>query len=358
MITVLVIACPCALGLATPTAVVVTAGRALKKGFLISGGEVIEKGYELTHVIFDKTGTLTEARPQVDDVFWVDSLPNQNELLDEIISLEHYSEHPLSKAIQEFKQDISLKDPSTFEAISGLGIKGSFGDNHYHLGSRRFLESEHLDFEDLDKTLDQSKLVGSHVYIGLGKKVIGLFILNDTLKPEAKKVIQSLKDKGLTPMLLTGDNALIAQKVSKELQLDHFKAQLMPLDKAKFIKKLQADGHKVAMIGDGINDAPALIQADLSMAMGTGTDLAKNSADITIINGDISKTIEFFQLSTKAMTIIKQNLFLSFAYNLFFIPLAAGIFVPHFGWSFSPIFASMAMGLSSISVVTNSLRIK
>jgi P-type Cu+ transporter len=353
MIAVLVIACPCALGLATPTAVVVATGVASKRGLLIGGGEIIEKGDGVNTIIFDKTGTLTFGKPFVKHVTLFDGNIREEQFLQEVSSIESFSEHPLSRAILEYAKEKGVKPgfPESFEVVSGKGIKAKLNGLEYHIGSSRFLNENNIVCSyETDKS-------GSQVFVARGGDLVGLIIVDDKVKEQARPTIAKLKEDLVTPWLISGDNTKTVSAVALELGIPEYVGNCLPIDKATYVEKLKSEGKKVAMIGDGINDAPALAKADLSIAMGTGTDVAMDASDVVIIDGDISKVDDFIRLSRKTMRIIKQNLFLSFVYNTLLIPLAAGAFYPIFNWSFPPVLASVAMGLSSISVVTNSLRI-
>lgn len=355
MIAVLVIACPCALGLATPTAVVVATGRASIKGLLIGGGEVIEKGVSIDTIIFDKTGTLTAGKPEVTEVQTVAGI-SEDELVKIAASIEAYSEHPIAKAIVKYAHQLELEldDPDMFENISGKGIEAELNDCDYLVGSRALLESKNVSFsEEL-----APRTIGSHIYIARDSSFIGLIVVGDKIKPEAAQVIEKFHQLGIETWLITGDNQAVAKEVADQLKIKNFAASVLPLDKAAYVEKLKKNGAQVAMIGDGVNDAPALAKADLSMAMGTGTDVAINASDVTIVHGELDKVYEFLILSRETLKIIKQNLFLSFIYNSLLIPVAAGVLYIFGGPLMSPVFASIAMGMSSISVVSNSLRIR
>lgn len=350
-ISVLVIACPCALGLATPTAVVVATGRASSKGLLIAGGDVIEKGHSIDAIVFDKTGTITEGRPKVTDVKYLDKTD-----LKDIFSIQQFSDHPLAKAMLSMNKEFSyeLGEPDSFLTVKGKGIQAEIEDKEFFIGKRDFLEENTV---TLDPSLESEK-IGSVVYIAKEGRHVATFVVSDEIKEEAKFVIQELKKLNVESWMVTGDNEQTASVISKEVGIEHYASNVLPVDKSKYIKDLQAKGLRVAMVGDGINDAPALAVADLSIAMGTGTDVAIESSDVTIVKGDLTKVIAFLKLSAGSMKIIKQNLFLSFVYNTLLIPIAAGALVVFGGPMMPPVLASIAMGLSSISVVTNSLRIK
>ena len=354
-IAVLVIACPCALGLATPTAVVVSTGRASLKGLLIGGGEVIEKAVKIDTIIFDKTGTITFGKPRVIDEVYLDK-SNRKELLTHLASIEQFSEHPLAKAVVNFakESDIELFEPDSFEVIKGKGLIAEIDDIEYHIGNEALFDDARI---KRDSDLVSNK-VGSFVFVAKNKTHIATLIVGDEIKPSAKDAIRHFKELGVETWMITGDNEQVAKSVSEEIGIDHYISKALPIAKANQVEKLQDKGRKVAMIGDGINDAPALAKADLSMAMGTGTDVAISASDVTIVKGDIVKAVEFIELANGTMKIIKQNLFLSMIYNTLLIPVAAGILVPFGGPAMPPVLASIAMGLSSISVVTNSLRIR
>lgn len=352
-IAVLVIACPCALGLATPTAVVMATGRASLKGLLIGGGDVIEKAIGIDTIIFDKTGTITEGKPSVIEVVLKDK---DSDTLRDVASIEQFSEHPLSKAIVNYAKEnkIKLTEPDSFEVIKGKGLKAEIQNKSYLIGNEKLLSENGVQLSDELNT----KHVGSFVFISLDQKHIGSIIIGDKIKESSKATIDKLKLRGIKTWMITGDNEIIAKAVSNELGIDHFIANALPLEKSKYLEKLQKEGKIVAMVGDGVNDAPALAKANLSMAMGTGTDVAINASDVTIVKGDLSKALEFIELSEGTMKIIKQNLFLSMVYNSLLIPVAAGILVIFGGPMMPPVLASVAMALSSISVVSNSLRIR
>lgn len=349
MIAVLVIACPCALGLATPTAVVVSTGRASHRGILISGGEVIEKAEKIDTIIFDKTGTLTEGKPSVEKITYFKKVEDDI-FLSEIASIENYSEHPISKAIVSFAKEKKLTEPQKFEIIPGKGIRATISNKDFIIGNESFLKEQGVEVKNLS-------FLGTKVFVSINGELICQIDLKDKIKKEAKNLIEELKKRGIESHLISGDNLEVTKSVASELGINHFQAACLPLKKAEIVQDLQKAGKKVAMLGDGVNDAPALSKADLSLAMGTGTDVAMNTADITLVKGDLSKALEFFKISKETMRIIRQNLFLSSIYNALCIPVAAGILYPIFGWLFPPALASLAMGLSSISVVTNSLRI-
>lgn len=353
LIAVLVIACPCALGLATPTAVVVATGRASLKGLLIGGGDIIEKAVGIDTIIFDKTGTITEGKPSVIEVILKD---DNDEILNEVASIEQFSEHPLSKAIVKYskEKDMSLQEPDSFEIIKGKGLKAEITGKSYLIGNEKLLNENGI---SLENSLEVKK-IGSFVFIVRDNEHVGSIVIGDKIKTTSKSTIENFKKRGIETWMITGDNEIVAESVSNDLGIDHFVANALPLEKSTQLEKLQSEGKVVAMVGDGVNDAPALAKANLSMAMGTGTDVAINASDVTIVKGDLAKALEFIELSEGTMKIIKQNLFLSMIYNSLLIPIAAGVLVIFGGPMMPPVLASVAMALSSISVVSNSLRIK
>ena len=353
LIAVLVIACPCALGLATPTAVVVATGNASLKGLLIGGGDVIEKAVDIDTIIFDKTGTITEGKPSVIEVEFIEG---QEDSLIDIASIENLSEHPISKAIVNYVNDKGIKftDPDEFQVIKGKGIIAKISSKEYLCGNLSLLDDYNVAF---DKSL-AAKKIGSFIYISLDQKHIGTIVVGDKIKSTSAQTIANFKKQGIETWMITGDNEIVAESVSKEIGIDHFVANALPIEKSEYVVKLQNQGKKVAMIGDGINDAPALSKANLSMAMGTGTDVAINASDVTIVKGDLARVVDFLYLSKGTMKIIKQNLFLSIVYNALLIPIAGGLLYVFGGHMIPPVLASVAMALSSISVVSNSLRVK
>ena len=353
LIAVLVIACPCALGLATPTAVVVATGRASLKGILIGGGEVIEKAVEVDTIIFDKTGTLTKGKPSVNDSIL---LNEDQDILRDVASIEQFSEHPLSKAIVSFalEKKLELSEPDSFEVIKGKGIIAEIDGREYIIGNDALFNDEKISIEE---NLSSSN-VGSLVLMAKDKRHVGTLVIGDEIKETSKDTVRRFKEMGIETWMITGDNKEVAELVASELGLDHFIGAALPLEKSEQVQRLQERGRIVAMVGDGVNDAPALAKSNLSLAMGTGTDVAINASDVTIVKGDLARVLEFIMLSRGTMTIIKQNLFLSMIYNSLLIPVAAGFLVLFGGPMMPPVLASIAMALSSISVVSNSLRIK
>ncbi|MBP6911712.1 MAG: cadmium-translocating P-type ATPase [Candidatus Pacebacteria bacterium] len=355
---VLVIACPCALGLATPTAIIVGVGKGAKEGILIKDAATLEKLHKVDTVIVDKTGTITIGKPTLVDI---QNLSNQNdgELIEILASLEKKSEHPIAHAIVKYAQEknIAVKNVSNFESIQGKGLRGTIDGTEYYVGNTKLIKDLGVVFDAsvIDQFTEQGK---TPVILGTKEKVLGFVMVADEVKAESKQAIADLHKLGIKIVMLTGDDERAANYIASLVGIDEVVAHVMPEDKLKKIKEFQLQGKIVAMAGDGVNDAPALAQADVGIAMGTGTDVAIESAGITLLGGDISKIVKAIHLSKITMRGIKQNLFWAFIYNIVGIPLAAGVFYPIFGWLLNPVFAGLAMALSSVSVVSNSLRIK
>lgn len=342
---VLVIACPCALGLATPTAIIVGVGKGAKEGILIKDASTLEKLHKVTTVVVDKTGTITKGKPELVSL-QNKSDKSESEIISILASLENKSEHPIAHAIVSYakEKNIQFASVTQFEAIKGKGVRGVIDGTEYFVGSTRL---------DLVNAEGKTPIVlTSH------GQTLAVALVADALKPEAKDAVANLHKLGIRVVMLTGDNAQTAEYIAKQVGIDEVVAEVMPEDKLNKIKELQAQGSVVAMAGDGINDAPALAQADVGIAMATGTDVAIESAGITLLHGDISKLVKAIRLSKLTMRGIKQNLFWAFAYNVIGIPLASGLFYPLFGWLLNPMFAGLAMAFSSVSVVSNSLRLK
>ncbi|OGZ69116.1 MAG: ATPase [Candidatus Staskawiczbacteria bacterium RIFCSPHIGHO2_02_FULL_43_16] len=339
---ILVIACPCALGLATPTAIIVGVGKGAKEGILIKDAATLEKLHKVDMVVVDKTGTITKGKPEVTSV-------SDESIMQVFASLESKSEHPVAHAIVEYvkKKNVALLPVSHFEIIQGKGLKGTIEGVEYFAGSFKLMADIGLSFEG-----------GPQLVLATKEKVLGTVMVADAIKPEAIEAVKNLHKLGIKVIMLTGDHKNTALAIAKEVGIDDVLAEVLPDEKLNKIKELQKQGRIVAMAGDGINDAPALAQADVGIAMATGTDVAIETAGITLLGGDISKLVKAIRLSKLTMRGIKQNLFWAFIYNIVGIPLAGGAFFPFFGWLLNPIFAGMAMALSSVSVVANSLRIK
>jgi len=367
---VLVIACPCALGLATPTAIIVGVGKGAKDGILIKDAATLQKLHKVNTVVVDKTGTITIGKPTLVDIVNLSDRKDE-ELISILASLEKKSEHPIAHAIVNYAQgkNIPISDVSNFESIQGKGLKGSIGGTEYFVGNAKLISDLNISFDatKLNEFTSQGKTpvilatktarTTGAVQSG-GEKVLGFVMVADEIKRESIEAVKNLHALGIKVVMLTGDDEKAAKYIGSLVGIDDVIAHVMPADKLAKIKELQSQGRIVAMAGDGVNDAPALAQADVGIAMGTGTDVAIESAGITLLGGDISKLVKAIKLSKMTMRGIKQNLFWAFIYNIIGIPLAAGVFYPIFGWLLNPVFAGLAMAFSSVSVVGNSLRIK
>ena len=355
---ILVIACPCALGLATPTAIIVGVGKGAKEGILIKDAATLEKLHKVNTVVVDKTGTITKGKPTLVDIQNLSDLKD-DELVSILASLEKKSEHPIAHAIVNYAQEknISVSDVSNFEGIQGKGLKGSIKDTEYFVGNTKLVSDLRVSFDTakLSEFTSQGK---TPVILATKEKVLGFVMVADEIKAESVEAVKNLHALGIKVVMLTGDDEKAARYIASLVGIDDVVAHVLPQDKLEKIKELQSQGRVVAMAGDGVNDAPALAQADVGIAMGTGTDVAIESAGITLLGGDISKLVKAIKLSKITMRGIKQNLFWAFIYNIVGIPLAAGALYPVFGWLLNPVFAGFAMAMSSVSVVSNSLRIK
>jgi Cu+-exporting ATPase len=359
-VSVLVIACPCALGLATPTAVMVGTGLGAEHGILIKGGESLEKAFKLTTVVFDKTGTLTKGELEVTDVL-AGPGEEQSKVLHIAMSLEALSEHPIAAAIVErgHREQLRAVHIDQFEAISGLGARAVINGHQCLLGNLKLMEKEGIQVNGL---ADDAKRLAAEgktcVFVAEGIRAIGIICLSDVPRESAKETITTLKDMGLKVAMITGDNISTARAVGIALGIEQIMAEVLPADKANEINRLREQGEVVAMVGDGINDAPALTAADIGIAIGAGTDVAMEASDITLIKDDLRSVPMAIRLSFETMKVIRQNLFWAFFYNILGIPVAAGVLYPFFGILLNPEFAAAAMALSSVSVVSNSLRLK
>lgn len=355
---ILVIACPCALGLATPTAIIVGVGKGAREGILIKDAATLEKLHKVDTIVMDKTGTLTKGKPSVANI---QNFSDQSDdsLLAILAALERKSEHPIAHAIVSYAQskELSLPEVQTFEAIKGKGLSSSIGGTQYFAGNAKLMEGLGLTV-DTETLENETRKGNTPVFLATKEKILALIMVADTVKDNAQEAVARLHTLGIKVVMLTGDDKNTAEYIAGLLSIDEVVAQVMPEDKLDVIKKLQAEGRIVAMAGDGVNDAPALAQADVGIAMSTGTDVAIETAGITLLGGDISKLVKAVSLSKMTMRGIKQNLFWAFFYNVIGIPLAGGLFYPIFGWLLNPIFAGLAMAFSSVSVVGNSLRIK
>lgn len=350
-VSVVVIACPCALGLATPTALMVGTARSAKMGVLIKNGEVLEEVSDIDTVVFDKTGTITVGKPQVTDV-----VGDKNKVLAIAASLEENSEHPLATAVVKAAKEtnITIEPVKNFAAIEGRGVKANYNDQEAFVGSDKLLTDINISQEMKSQAVQLQKEAKTVVYVGLGSDIIGLIAIQDVPKASSKQAIAELKKRGLKTVMLTGDNQNVAEAIGREVGIDQVIAGVLPTEKATEIKKLQNEGNKVAFVGDGINDAPALSTADVGIAMGSGTDIAIESGGIVLVQNDLMGVVRALEISKKTFNRIKLNLFWALIYNTIGIPIAAGLFMA-FGLQLSPELAGLAMAFSSVSVVTSSL---
>jgi len=359
-VAVLIIACPCALGLATPTAIMVGTGRGAQNGILIKGAEALEKAYSIQAIVLDKTGTLTQGKPAVTDVLVTNGY-TQVELTRLAASLERGSEHPLGEAIVQRAQadNVALVEPSGFEAIPGHGVRGQVEGHTVLLGNVKLMQEQNIPLDGLrDQAAALSDEGKTPMFVAIDGQVGGIIAVADTLKANSKEAVARLHRLGLEVLMLTGDNRRTAEAIARQVGIDRVLAEVLPEDKANQIKRLQDEGKVVAMVGDGINDAPALAQADVGVAIGTGTDVAIEASDITLISGDLNGVVTAIALSKATMRTIRGNLFWAFAYNVLGIPIAAGVLYPFLGILLSPAIAAAAMAFSSVFVVTNSLRLR
>ncbi|HCY42427.1 MAG TPA: heavy metal translocating P-type ATPase, partial [Prolixibacteraceae bacterium] len=362
MVSVLVIACPCALGLATPTAIMVGMGKGAENGILIKDAESLELAHKVNVIILDKTGTITEGKPAVTDIEWNVSGDKKTELEQILFTIESQSEHPLAEAVTASLKTNSGKQITIdkFESITGKGVVANFGDQVYLVGNQKLLADHQVNVPEVSsakiKTLqNEAKTV---VCFSRDTELMAIIAIADKIKETSAKAIADLHNQGIEVYMLTGDNVQTAKAVAQKVGLKNFKAEVMPSDKADFIQELQKQRKVVAMVGDGINDSHALAQADMSIAMGKGSDIAMDVAKMTIISSDLQLISKAIRLSKLTANTIHQNLFWAFIYNLIGIPVAAGILFPIWGFMLNPMIAGAAMALSSISVVSNSLRLK
>lgn len=360
---VLIIACPCALGLATPTSVMVGTGKGAENGILIKGAESLELAHKIQTIVLDKTGTLTQGKPTVTDFVTVNGTANSNELklLQLAASVERNSEHPLAEAVVRYaqSQQVELTETKQFEAISGSGVQGIVSDHLVQIGTQRWMAELNIDTHNLQERKGSLEAAGkTAILIAVDGQIQGLMGIADALKPSSVAVVRTLQKLGLEVVMLTGDNRQTAEAIATEVGITRVFAEVRLDQKAAQIQALQAEGKIVAMVGDGINDAPALAQSNVGIAIGTGTDVAIAASDITLISGDLQGIVTAIQLSRATMQNIRQNLFFAFIYNVAGIPIAAGVLFPIFGWLLNPMIAGGAMAFSSISVVTNALRLR
>jgi len=358
-IAVLVISCPCALGLATPVAIMVGTGKSAEFGILIKSAESLQMANKIDTVVLDKTGTLTEGKPRVTDIHLSKNI-TEKELLQIAASLEESSEHPLAEAIilKAKEQKIKIKPVEHFQAIAGQGIEGTIDDKKYIAGNFKLMSDRNVELQNFQALSDQLANEGkTPLFVAYETEMLGIIAVADVLKPSSKKAIELLKAMKLKVVMLTGDHAKTASYIQSQLGIDTVIADVLPHEKDKEIIRLQSEGKTVAMIGDGINDAPALTRANLGIAIGAGTDIAIESADVVLMRSDLMDAVTALQLSNSVMLNIKQNLFWAFFYNIIGIPLAAGVFYTMLDWKLNPMFAAAAMSLSSVTVVLNALRL-
>ena len=357
---VLLIACPCALGLATPTAIMVGTGRGAEEGILFKSAESLETAHRIQTVVFDKTGTLTRGEPAVTEIVTVDGT-DRYDLVRFAAAAEWGSEHPLGKAVVQKAKDLAISVPpiQDFEAIPGYGVRAQVEGHLIRLGNRQFLLDHGIVLNGLEKEAERLAQEGqTPMYVASGDSALGIIAMADMLKPSARNAVEALQTMGLDVIMITGDHAQTATAIARQIGFDHVLAEVLPQDKAAQIKRLQAEGRAVAMVGDGINDAPALAQADVGIALGTGTDVAIETADIALLRDDLMGVPKAIRLSHRTIRIIRQNLFWAFFYNASLIPVAAGVLYPFSGLLLNPMFAGAAMAFSSVSVVINSLRLR
>jgi Cu+-exporting ATPase len=359
-VSVLIIACPCALGLATPMSIMVGVGRGAQAGVLIKDAEALERLEKVSTLVVDKTGTLTEGRPSLRRVIAAEGR-DETEVLRFAAAVESSSEHPLGRSIVDGAKERSVTLPGVrdFDSDPGLGVWGNVDGRNVLVGNLRLMERHEIAVDALASEAEQERERGATaIFIAVDGSAAGVLVVEDAIKETTPAAIGALKHQGIRVVMLTGDNQRTAESVGRELKLDEVFADVLPEDKANIVKELQAGGAVVAMAGDGVNDAPALAQADIGVAMGTGTDVAMESAGVTLVNGDLEGIVRAVKLSHRTMRNIRQNLVFAFGYNAIGVPLAAGILYPAFGLLLSPIIASLAMSLSSVSVVLNALRLR
>ena len=357
LVTVLIIACPCALGLATPTAIMVGIGKGAENGILIKNAESLEVARKIDTVVLDKTGTLTEGHPQVTDEAW---LTDEAQYKNIMLSLEKMSEHPLAEALRRFMQNALTFEVKRFGVLDGRGIEGFIDGKKYYAGSLTLLQEKGIAMDASLRTKAEKWMKEAKTIVALAdeEKALGVLAITDKLKPTSELAIEALHKQNIKVWMLTGDQSEAAREVAQQVGIKHFKAGVLPQEKASFVRELQAQGKKVAMVGDGINDSAALAQADLSIAMGQGSDIAMDTAMVTILSSDLVKISETIRLSQLTVRTIRQNLFWAFFYNLIGVPIAAGILYPINGFLLNPMIGGMAMAFSSVSVVTNSLLLR
>lgn len=357
-VTVLVIACPCALGLATPTAIMVGVGKGAENGILIKDAESLETAKKVNAIVLDKTGTITEGKPEVTGIQWMNNNDKDKAVL---LSIEKQSEHPLAEAVvKHLENAVSKVTLSMFNSITGKGAMAVYNHETYYVGNKKLLDENHIIIPDQlqEQATQWGKESKTVIWFADSKQAISVIAISDKIKETSVKAIKQMQEMGIDLYMLTGDNEATARAIAEQTGIKHYKAEVLPQHKADFIKELQKQGRIVAMVGDGINDSTALATADVSIAMGKGSDIAMDVAKMTIISSDLTKIPQAIRLSRQTVTTIKQNLFWAFIYNIIGIPVAAGILYPVNGFLLNPMLAGAAMALSSVSVVSNSLRLK
>jgi Cu2+-exporting ATPase len=361
-VAVLIIACPCALGLATPMSIMVGVGKGAQNGILIKNAEALEKFNKITTLIVDKTGTITEGKPSVEKIIVIDKSYSENEILEQIVALNSNSEHPLAEATVKFgkEKNVNILQSQNFQSITGKGVEAIINDKKMALGNPKMMETVQakISTEIAENALIYQKQGKTVSYLSIENVVVALVVISDKIKKTSAEAIKILQEKGIEIIMLTGDNLETAKSVAAELNINNFKAGMLPQDKLKEVEYLQSLGKIVAMAGDGINDAPALAKSDVGIAMGTGTDVAIDSAMITLVKGDLQGIVKAHNLSSAVMKNIKQNLFFALLYNTLGVPIATGVLFPIFGILLSPMIAALAMSFSSLSVIGNALRLK
>jgi Cu+-exporting ATPase len=358
--TVLIIACPCALGLATPISIMVGVGKAAEFGALIRNGDALQQAGRLTTIVLDKTGTITEGRPSVTDIVALGEW-SEEELLRRGASIEQGSEHPLAEAVVEAASErgLTLEAVSGFRALAGHGVTATIGDQEVLLGNRKLMRDSGIELADLEEQAERlMSRAETPVFVAVGGRAAGIISVADAIKEDSRAAIGRMRELGLKVVLLTGDNRATADAVARQVGVDEVIAEVLPQDKADQVASLQARGERVGMVGDGINDAPALALADVGFAIGTGTDVAIESADITLMRGSLHGVVDAINISRKTVRNIKENLFGAFVYNSLGIPIAAGVLFPFVGMLLNPMIAGGAMALSSVTVVSNANRLR
>jgi len=357
--TVLIIACPCALGLATPISIMLGIGKAANLGILIRNGDILQKASQLTTIIFDKTGTITQGQPTIVEVNTIDTM-TQSEVLRYAASVEQYSEHPIAHAITGSYSDQLLLEVNGFQAIAGYGVVGEINSQKVVIGTANLMHQYEMNFLNLyhdAKEVSQNSDL-THVYVGVNKQVVGTLVISDPIRKDAENVIATLKQKGLRVIMITGDNHAIANAVAKRVGIDKVISQVLPQTKVLYVQQFQHTGNTVAMVGDGINDAPALAKADVGFAIGNATDVAIESADVILLRGTLQSLLDTIETSKITMKNIKQNLVGAFCYNVIGISIAVGILYPWLGILLNPMLAGAAMALSSFTIVCNANRLR